>query len=144
MARHINTNNKKFLVDLQALIRKSYSNSSGINVNDIEPDPELEFIEPDSIDPIEPIIPEKPTNTKKRFVLKDKNALKIQTEQMDAFEAEYQAFIAKLKARKENKNTEEISINEDTTTEPVVDMENPSKKRIPINRDLKIEETMEK
>lgn len=129
MARHINTNNKKFLVNLQALIRKSYTNSSGVVTNDIAPEPELEFIEPNGIDPIEPIIPEKTSTSKKRFISDNMFASKRHINQMDEFEAEYQAFIAKLKANKENKNTNETNIEENKTV---------------IDTDLKTEETMEK
>lgn len=100
MARHINTDHKRFLADLQALMRSSYNNRPVVSNEETE----AKIIEPQKPEPIQP----------ERFRSRRHNPIVSNNIQaMDDFEREYQEFIAKLKAKKEQK--------EEITTEPITE-----------------------
>ena len=134
MARHVNTFRKRFLADLHALIRTSYVNKNSVP-ND---EPELKIIEPEKPEPIQPERPiERP--------VKRHTSVVHNTQPMDDFEREYQEFIAKLKAKKEQNieiTTEPITEEPKPVevTEPVVVKEQVHKKRVPRKMRLKTEQ----
>lgn len=104
MARHINTDHKRFLADLQALMRTSYNNRPAVSNEETE----AKIIEPQKPEPIQP----------ERFRSRRQNRIVSNNIQaMDDFEREYQEFIAKLKAKKEQK--------EEITTEPITEEPKP-------------------
>lgn len=104
MARHINTDHKRFLADLQALMRTSYNNRPVVSNEETE----AKIIEPQKPEPIQ----------SERFRSRRHNRIiSNNTQVMDDFEREYQEFIAKLKAKKEQK--------EEITTEPITEEPKP-------------------
>ena len=142
MARHVNTFHKRFLADLHALMRTSYINKNSVP----NEEPELKIIEPEKPEPIQPERPiERP--------IKRHTSIIHNTHPMDDFEREYQEFIAKLKAKKEQNieiTTEPITEEPKTVevtepevievTEPVVVKEQVRKKRVPRKKRLKTEQ----
>lgn len=134
MARHINTFHKKFLADLRALMRTSYINKNSVPNEETE----LKIIKPEKPKPSQPERPiERPAERPTSVV--------HNTHPMDDFEREYQEFIAKLKAKKEQnvKITAEPITEESKpveVTEPVVVKEKVRKKRTPRKKKLKTEQ----
>lgn len=142
MARHINTFHKKFLADLRALMRTSYINKNSVPNEETE----LKIIKPEKPKPSQPERPierqaERPTSVVHN------------THPMDDFEREYQEFIAKLKAKKEQnvkitaepitEESKPVEVTEPEVieiTEPVVVKEKVRKKRAPRKKKLKTEQ----
>ena len=142
MARHINTFHKKFLADLRALMRTSYINKNSVTNEETE----LKIIKPEKPKPSQSERPIERLAERSTSVVHN-------THPMDDFVREYQEFIAKLKAKKEQNVeitaepiTEESNPVEVTEhevieiTEPVVVKEKVRKKRTPRKKKLKSEQ----
>lgn len=100
MARHINARHKNFLAELQAKMKERYNPnySHGYSESDRQ---HAEMIGVDLPDPVAPAIPDRHGHHRHQ-----------QNISIDAFEAEYEAFIANLKAQKQKQeNKEEVVTN---------------------------------
>lgn len=124
MARHINARHKNFLAELQAKMKERYkpNYSHGYSESDRQ---HAEMIGIDLPEPVAPAIPDRHGQHRHQ-----------QNISIDAFEAEYEAFIANLKAQKqkqENKEEAVTNVSEtDAETEQTVEetpvVEDKSKK----------------
>lgn len=124
MARHINSRHKNFLAELQAKMKERYkpNYSDGYSESDRQ---HAEMIGVDLPEPVAPAIPDRHGQHRHQ-----------QNISIDAFEAEYEAFIANLKAQKqkqENKEEAVTNVSEtDAETEQAVEetsvVEDKSKK----------------
>lgn len=124
MARHINSRHKNFLAELQAKMKERYkpNYSHGYSESDRQ---HAEMIGVDLPEPVAPAIPDRHGQHRHQ-----------QNISIDAFEAEYEAFIANLKAQKqkqENKEEAVTNVSEtDAETEQAVEettvVEDKSKK----------------
>ncbi len=108
MARHINTRHKNFLAELQAKMKERYkpNYSHGYSESDRQ---HAEMIGVDLPEPAAPAIPDRHGQHRHQ-----------QNISIDAFEAEYEAFIANLKAQKqaqENKEEEKVTNVPETNVE---------------------------
>lgn len=106
MARHINARHKNFLAELQAKMKERYKPNylQGYSESDRQ---HAEMIGVDLPEPVAPSIPERHGNGKHQSI------------SIDAFEAEYEAFIANLKAQKQAKENKE----EEVTNVPETNVE---------------------
>ena len=122
MARHINARHKNFLAELQAKMKERYKPNYlyGYSESDRQ---HAEMIGVDLQEPVAPAIPDRHGQHRHQ-----------QNISIDAFEAEYEAFIANLKAQKqENKEEAVTNVSEtDAETEQAVEetpvVEDKSKK----------------
>lgn len=124
MARHINSRHKNFLAELQAKMKERYkpNYSHGYSESDRQ---HAEMIGVDLPEPVAPAIPDRHGQHRHQ-----------QNISIDAFEAEYETFIANLKAQKqkqENKEEAVTNVSEtDAETEQAVEetsvVEDKSKK----------------
>ena len=122
MARHINARHKNFLAELQAKMKERYKPNylHGYSESDRQ---HAEMIGVDLQEPVAPAIPDRHGQHRHQ-----------QNISIDAFEAEYEAFIANLKAQKqENKEEAVTNVSEtDAETEQAVEetpvVEDKSKK----------------
>ena len=124
MARHINSRHKNFLAEPQAKMKERYkpNYSHGYSESDRQ---HAEMIGVDLPEPVAPAIPDRHGQHRHQ-----------QNISIDAFEAEYEAFIANLKAQKqkqENKEEAVTNVSEtDAETEQAVEetsvVEDKSKK----------------
>ena len=124
MARHINSRHKNFLAELQAKMKERYkpNYSHGYSESDRQ---HAEMIGIDLPEPVAPAIPDRHGQHRHQ-----------QNISIDTFEAEYEAFIANLKAQKqkqENKEEAVTNVSEtDAETEQAVEetpvVEDKSKK----------------
>ena len=124
MARHINARHKNFLAELQAKMKERYKPNylHGYSESDRQ---HAEMISVDLQEPVAPAIPDRHGQHRHQ-----------QNISIDAFEAEYEAFIANLKAQKqkqENKEEAVTNVSEtDAETEQAVEetpvVEDKSKK----------------
>ena len=124
MARHINSRHKNFLAELQAKMKERYkpNYSHGYSESDRQ---HAEMIGVDLPEPVAPAIPDRHGQHRHQ-----------QNISIDVFEAEYEAFIANLKAQKqkqENKEEAVTNVSEtDAETEQAVEetsvVEDKSKK----------------
>lgn len=142
MARHINTFHKKFLADLRTLMRTSYINKNAVPNEETE----QKIIKPEKPKPLQPKRPiERPAERPTSVV--------YNTQPMDEFAREYQEFIAKLKAKKEQnvkitaepitEESKPVEVTEPEVieiTEPVIVKEKVRKKRAPRKKKLKTEQ----
>lgn len=120
MARHINIRHKNFLAELQAKMKERYKPNYSQTYSETDRQ-HAQLIGIDISEPVAPSIPERHGS---------KNI------SIDAFEAEYEAFIANLKAQKqaqENKDVEvtnvpETNIETTQTTEETPVVEDKPKK----------------
>ena len=108
MARHINARHKNFLAELQAKMKERYkpNYSQGYSESDRQ---HAEMIGVDLPEPAAPAIPDRHGQHRHQ-----------QNISIDAFEAEYEAFIANLKAQKqaqENKEEEKVTNVPETNVE---------------------------
>lgn len=108
MARHINARHKNFLAELQAKMKERYKPNylHGYSESDRQ---HAEMIGVDLQEPVAPAIPDR--HGQHRYQ---------QNISIDAFEAEYEAFIANLKAQKqaqENKEEEKVTNIPETNVE---------------------------
>ena len=108
MARHINARHKNFLAELQAKMKERYkpNYSHGYSESDRQ---HAEMIGVDLPEPAAPAIPDRHGQHRHQ-----------QNISIDAFEAEYEAFIANLKAQKqaqENKEEEKVTNVPETNVE---------------------------
>ena len=108
MARHINTRHKNFLAELQAKMKERYkpNYSQGYSESDRQ---HAEMIGVNLPEPAAPAIPDRHGQHRHQ-----------QNISIDAFEAEYEAFIANLKAQKqaqENKEEEKVTNVPETNVE---------------------------
>ena len=108
MARHINARHKNFLAELQAKMKERYkpNYSHGYSESDRQ---HAEMIGVDLPEPVAPAIPDRHGQHRHQ-----------QNISIDAFEAEYEAFIANLKAQKqaqENKEEEKVTNVPETNVE---------------------------
>lgn len=108
MARHINARHKNFLAELQAKMKERYkpNYSQGYSESDRQ---HAEMIGVDLPDPVALTIPDRHGHHRYQ-----------QNISIDAFEAEYEAFIANLKAQKqkqENKEEEKVTNVPETNVE---------------------------
>lgn len=108
MARHINARHKNFLAELQAKMKERYkpNYSQGYSESDRQ---HAEMIGVDLPEPAVPAIPDRHGQHRHQ-----------QNISIDAFEAEYEAFIANLKAQKqaqENKEEEKVTNVPETNVE---------------------------
>ena len=108
MARHINARHKNFLAELQAKMKERYkpNYSQGYSESDRQ---HAEMIGVDLPEPTAPAIPDR-----------HGQHCRQQNISIDAFEAEYEAFIANLKAQKqaqENKEEEKVTNVPETNVE---------------------------
>lgn len=108
MARHINARHKNFLAELQAKMKERYkpNYSQGYSESDRQ---HAEMIGVDLPEPVAPAIPDRHGQHRHQ-----------QNISIDAFEAEYEAFIANLKAQKqaqENKEEEKVTNVPETNVE---------------------------
>ena len=108
MARHINARHKNFLAELQAKMKERYkpNYSQGYSESDRQ---HAEMIGVDLQEPVAPAIPDRHGQHRHQ-----------QNISIDAFEAEYEAFIANLKAQKqkqENKEEEKVTNVPETNVE---------------------------
>lgn len=124
MARHINARHKNFLAELQTKMKERYkpNYSQGYSESDRQ---HAEMIGVDLPDPVAPAIPDRHGHHRHQ-----------QNISIDAFEAEYEAFIANLKAQKqkqENKeeavtNVSETNVETEQAVEETQAVEDKSKK----------------
>lgn len=106
MARHINARHKNFLAELQAKMKERYkpNYSQGYSESDRQ---HAEMIGVDLPEPAAPAIPDRHGQHRHQ-----------QNISIDAFEAEYEAFIANLKAQKQKQeNKEEVTNVPETNVE---------------------------
>ena len=108
MARHINARHKNFLAELQAKMKERYkpNYSQGYSESDRQ---HAKMIGVDLQEPVAPAIPDRHGQHRHQ-----------QNISIDAFEAEYEAFIANLKAQKqaqENKEEEKVTNVPETNVE---------------------------
>ena len=98
MARHINSRHKSFLAELQAKMKERYNPnySHGYSESDRQ---HAEMIGVDLPDPVAPAIPDRHGHHRHQ-----------QNISIDAFEAEYEAFIANLKAQKQKQENKEEAV----------------------------------
>lgn len=98
MARHINARHKNFLAELQAKMKERYNPnySHGYSESDRQ---HAEMIGVDLPDPVAPAIPDRHGHHRHQ-----------QNISIDAFEAEYEAFIANLKAQKQKQENKEEAV----------------------------------
>ena len=124
MARHINSRHKNFLAELQAKMKERYkpNYSHGYSESDRQ---HAEMIGVDLPEPVAPAIPDRHGQHRHQ-----------QNISIDAFEAEYEAFIANLKAQKQKQENKEEAVTNvsktDAETEQAVEetsvVEDKSKK----------------
>ena len=95
MARHINARHKNFLAELQAKMKERYKPNylQGYSESDRQ---HAEMIGVDLPEPAAPAIPDRHGHSHRQ-----------QNISIDAFEAEYEAFIANLKAQKQKQENKE-------------------------------------
>ena len=107
MARHINARHKNFLAELQAKMKERYkpNYSHGYSESDRQ---HAELIGVDLPEPAAPAIPDRHGQHRHQ-----------QNISIDAFEAEYEAFIANLKAQKQAQENKE----EEVTNVPEINVE---------------------
>ena len=107
MARHINARHKNFLAELQAKMKERYkpNYSQGYSESDRQ---HAELIGVDLPEPAAPAIPDRHGQHRHQ-----------QNISIDAFEAEYEAFIANLKAQKQAQENKE----EEVTNVPEINVE---------------------
>ena len=107
MARHINARHKNFLAELQAKMKERYkpNYSQGYSESDRQ---HAEMIGVDLPEPAAPAIPDRHGQRRHQ-----------QNISIDAFEAEYEAFIANLKAQKQAQENKE----EEVTNVPEINVE---------------------
>lgn len=107
MARHINSRHKNFLAELQAKMKERYNPnySHGYSESDRQ---HAEMIGVDLPEPVAPAIPDRHGQHRHQ-----------QNISIDAFEAEYEAFIANLKAQKQAQENKE----EEVTNVPEINVE---------------------
>ena len=107
MARHINARHKNFLAELQAKMKERYkpNYSQGYSESDRQ---HAEMIGVDLQEPVAPAIPDRHGQHRHQ-----------QNISIDAFEAEYEAFIANLKAQKQAQENKE----EEVTNVPEINVE---------------------
>ena len=98
MARHINTRHKNFLAELQAKMKERYKPNylHGYSESDRQ---HAEMIGVDLPEPVAPAIPNRHGQHRHQ-----------QNISIDAFEAEYEAFIANLKAQKQKQENKEEAV----------------------------------
>ena len=98
MARHINARHKNFLAELQAKMKERYkpNYSQGYSESDRQ---HAEMIGVDLPEPAAPAIPDRHGQRRHQ-----------QNISIDAFEAEYEAFIANLKAQKQKQENKEEAV----------------------------------
>ena len=98
MARHINSRHKNFLAELQAKMKERYkpNYSHGYSESDRQ---HAEMIGVDLPEPVAPAIPDRYGQHRHQ-----------QNISIDAFEAEYEAFIANLKAQKQKQENKEEAV----------------------------------
>lgn len=98
MARHINSRHKNFLAELQAKMKERYkpNYSHGYSESDRQ---HAEMIGVDLPEPVAPAIPDRHGQHRHQ-----------QNISIDAFEAEYEAFIANLKAQKQKQENKEEAV----------------------------------
>jgi hypothetical protein len=126
MGRKINTRNKNFLADLQARMKDRYNSiHNGTQYSEMDKQ-RAELIGVDLPEPVAPAIPERHGRG---------GYSSRRTPALDTFEAEYEAFIANLKAQKqaqENKvevtNVPETNVETTQATEETPVVENKPKK----------------
>lgn len=108
MARHINSKQANFLKRLNALMqRRSYGNEY------TEQDKQrAALVGADIPEPVAPAIPDRAPTNRRRTAVKNAN--------IDAFEAEYEAFIANLKAQKQAQEENKV---EEVTNVPETNVE---------------------
>lgn len=107
MARHVNVRHKNFLAELQAKMKERYKpnyNQSAYSETDRR---HAEMIGVDLPEPVAPSIPERRGSGKPAHI------------SIDAFEKEYEEFIANLKAQKQAKESKE----EEVTNVPETNVE---------------------
>lgn len=124
MARHINARHKNFLAELQAKMKERYKPNylHGYSESDRQ---HAEMIGVDLQEPVAPTIPDRHGQHRHQ-----------QNISIDAFEAEYEAFIANLKAQKQKQENKEEAVTNvpetDAETEQAVEetpvVEDKSKK----------------
>lgn len=127
MGRKINTRNKNFLADLQARMKDRYNSiHNGTQYSEMDKQ-RAELIGVDLPEPVAPAIPERHG--------RGGGYSSRRTPALDTFEAEYEAFIANLKAQKqaqENKvevtNVPETNVETTQATEETPVVENKPKK----------------
>ncbi|MBO7694456.1 MAG: hypothetical protein J6T10_17720 [Methanobrevibacter sp.] len=125
MGRKVNTIHKNFLEDLQARMRDRYTNNYANYTESDKAHARMAGIE--LPEPVAPVIPERKGST-----------VSAPAKSMDAFEAEYEAFVAGLKAKKEKEQQEnkieevtdvpETNVETTQTTEETPVVENKPKK----------------
>lgn len=98
MARHINARHKNFLAELQAKMKERYKPNylHGYSESDRQ---HAEMIGVDLQEPVAPAIPDRHGQHRHQ-----------QNISIDAFEAEYEAFIANLKAQKQKQENKEEAV----------------------------------
>ena len=98
MARHINARHKNFLAELQAKMKERYKPNylQGYSESDRQ---HAEMIGVDLPKPVAPAIPDRHGQHRHQ-----------QNISIDAFEAEYEAFIANLKAQKQKQENKEETV----------------------------------
>lgn len=98
MARHINARHKNFLAELQAKMKERYKLNylHGYSESDRQ---HAEMIGVDLQEPVAPAIPDRHGQHRHQ-----------QNISIDAFEAEYEAFIANLKAQKQKQENKEEAV----------------------------------
>ena len=98
MARHINSRHKNYLAELQAKMKERYkpNDSHGYSESDRQ---HAEMIGADLPEPVAPAIPDR-----------HGQHCHQQNISIDAFEAEYEAFIANLKAQKQKQENKEEAV----------------------------------
>ena len=102
MARHINVRHKNFLAELQAKMKERYKPNYSQTYSETDRQ-HAQLIGVDLPEPVAPSIPERHGSGSRQSI------------SIDAFEAEYEAFIANLKAQKqaqENKEEEVTNVPE--------------------------------
>ena len=124
MARHINARHKNFLAELQAKMKERYkpNYSHGYSESDRQ---HAKMIGVDLQEPVVPAIPDRHGQHRHQ-----------QNISIDAFEAEYEAFIANLKAQKQKQenreeavtNVSETNIETEQAVEETPAVEDKSKK----------------
>ena len=109
MARHINSRHKNFLTELQAKMKERYkpNYSHGYSESDRQ---HAEMIGVDLPEPVAPAIPDRHGQHRHQ-----------QNISIDAFEAEYEAFIANLKAQKQKQENKEEAVTNVSETDPATE-----------------------
>lgn len=106
MARHVNVRHKNFLAELQAKMKERYKPNYSQTYSELDRQ-HAELIGAELPEPVAPAIPERHGHHRHQNI------------SIDAFEAEYEAFIANLKAQKQAKENKE----EEVTNVPETNVE---------------------